>query len=767
MLKAEEAFVTLADGRQMRLETGRLAKQAAGAAVIQVGDTVILATVCFGPDKDADFFPLTVEYKEKAYSTGRFPGGYIKREGRPSEDEILTARIIDRPIRPMFPENFTREVQVVVQVLSTDRNFVPGVFGVSAASLAIGLSELPFEEQVAAVRVAVIDGKPVVNPSYAQAETSDVEMIVSGTMNSVVMVEGGAFEVDEQTLVDAVLAGHEVIKTMCKAQQELVDRCAKAKMVLVPKNSAEDIAKATELVKTVVLADLDKLLHADMVKSTLYPAVAKLQEKLLADDRVKAYIGDSDAKKAEIKMVYGDLERTEMRNMILNEGRRIDGRKTTDIRHIEIQTQVLPSVHGSTVFQRGETQALVTCTLGTKADEQRIETLQGDASKNYMLHYNFPPFSVGEVKRMGTVGRREIGHGHLAERSLSPVLPHPEDFPYTIRIVSEILESNGSSSMASVCGGSLALMDAGVPIKSPVAGIAMGLISGNGKVEILSDITGTEDHLGDMDFKVTGTKDGITAFQMDIKIKGITAELMGKAMSQARAGRLHILGKMAELGLANPPHSCPLGETRTRDQGPGTKGPRDQGPGTKGPGTKGPGTKGPRDQGPGTKPSPPSEERAGVRRPLLWTSPISSSPHPSPTCSCSPAADRRTAPANSSWATASTPSWPRPGPTTTASSWTASPSSPRTTPPPWLRRWTGSSSSCGTPSAAPKSYAGHWRCSTNARPGFWAWSITGPTPMPSRTTTTNTPPTTAPRSAREQNQENYEISCLSMTNKLL
>jgi polyribonucleotide nucleotidyltransferase len=552
MLKAEEAFVTLADGRQMRLETGRLAKQAAGAAVIQVGDTVILATVCFGPDKDADFFPLTVEYKEKAYSTGRFPGGYIKREGRPSEDEILTARIIDRPIRPMFPENFTREVQVVVQVLSTDRNFVPGVFGVSAASLAIGLSELPFEEQVAAVRVAVIDGKPVVNPSYAQAETSDVEMIVSGTMNSVVMVEGGAFEVDEQTLVDAVLAGHEVIKTMCKAQQELVDRCAKAKMVLVPKNSAEDIAKATELVKTVVLADLDKLLHADMVKSTLYPAVAKLQEKLLADDRVKAYIGDSDAKKAEIKMVYGDLERTEMRNMILNEGRRIDGRKTTDIRHIEIQTQVLPSVHGSTVFQRGETQALVTCTLGTKADEQRIETLQGDASKNYMLHYNFPPFSVGEVKRMGTVGRREIGHGHLAERSLSPVLPHPEDFPYTIRIVSEILESNGSSSMASVCGGSLALMDAGVPIKSPVAGIAMGLISGNGKVEILSDITGTEDHLGDMDFKVTGTKDGITAFQMDIKIKGITAELMGKAMSQARAGRLHILGKMAELGLANP-----------------------------------------------------------------------------------------------------------------------------------------------------------------------------------------------------------------------
>lgn len=558
MLKAEEASVSLADGRKLRFETGRLAKQAAGSAFVQIGDAAILATVCFGPDKDADFFPLTVEYKEKAYATGRLPGGYIKREGRPSEDEILTARIIDRPIRPMFPENFVREVQVVVQVVSADRGFDPGVFGVSAASLAIGLSELPFEQQVAAVRVAVIEGKPVVNPTYAQIEVADLEMVVSGTVNSVVMVEGGAYECDEQTLVDAVLAGHEVIKTMCKAQQELVDRCSKAKMALVAKHSSEETAKALELVKTVVKTELDAILHADMVKTTLYPAIAKLQEKLLADDRIKAFIGESEEKKAEIKGIYSELERTEMRNMILNEGRRIDGRSTTDIRPIEIQLQVLPSVHGSAVFQRGETQALVTCTLGTKADEQRIDTLQGDATKNYMLHYNFPPFSVGEVKRMGSISRREIGHGHLAERSLSPVLPHPDDFPYTIRVVSEILESNGSSSMASVCGGSLSLMDSGVPIKSPVAGIAMGLISekdsvsDGGKIAILSDITGTEDHLGDMDFKVTGTKDGITAFQMDIKIRGITAELMGKALDQAKQGRLHILGKMAELGLANP-----------------------------------------------------------------------------------------------------------------------------------------------------------------------------------------------------------------------
>jgi len=558
MLKAEEAFATLADGRKIRFETGRLAKQAAGSAIIQLGDAVVMCTVCFGPDMNADFFPLTVEYKEKAYASGKLPGGYIKREGRPSEDEILTARIVDRPIRPMFPENFKREVQVVVQVLSADRSFAPGVFGVSAASLAIGLSELPFEQQVAAVRVAVVEGKPIVNPTYAQLDVSELDLVVAGTAQSVVMVEGGAYEVSEQTVIDAVLAGHEVIKVMCQAQNELVARCAKAKMVLKAEHPSEETAKASALVKEVVDAELQTILHADMVKTQLYPAIAKLQEKMFQDARIIAFIGDDADKKSELKEIYSELERTEMRNMILREGRRIDGRKSTDIRPIEIQMQVLPSVHGSSIFQRGETQALVTCTLGTKADEQRIETLQGEASKTYMLHYNFPPFSVGEVKRMGSISRREIGHGHLAERSLLPVLPFPEDFPYTLRIVSEIMESNGSSSMASVCGGSLSLMDAGVPISSPVAGIAMGLISekdsvsDGGKIEILSDITGTEDHLGDMDFKVTGTKVGITAFQMDIKIRGITPELMSRALEQARQGRLHILGKMAELGLADP-----------------------------------------------------------------------------------------------------------------------------------------------------------------------------------------------------------------------
>ena len=304
MLKAEESSVELVDGRKIRFETGRLAKQAAGAAFLQIGDAAVLATVCFGPEKEADFFPLTVEYKEKAYATGRLPGGYIKREGRPSEDEILTARIIDRPIRPMFPENFTREVQVVVQVMSADRSFDPGVFGVSAASLAIGLSELPFEEQVAAVRVAVVDGKPIVNPTYAQIESSELDMVVSGSVNSVVMVEGGAFEVNEQLLIDAVIAGHEVIKTMCRAQQDLVNRCAKPKQVLVAKHPSEETLKATELVKTVVKVELDKILHADMVKTTLYPAIAKLQEVLLSDDRIKAFIGEDASKKAEIKAIY-------------------------------------------------------------------------------------------------------------------------------------------------------------------------------------------------------------------------------------------------------------------------------------------------------------------------------------------------------------------------------------------------------------------------------------------------------------------------------
>jgi len=551
MLKAEEAIVSLPDGRELVLETGRLAKQAAGAAVVRMGDAFVLATVCFGPEKDSDFFPLTVEYREKAYAASRLPGGYKKRESQPGDEETLKARVIDRPIRPMFPEGFRREVQLIVQVLSSDKNFEADVLGVSAASLAIGLSELPFEEQVAAVRVAVVEGKPIINPTFAQMDICELDMVVGGTENSVCMVEGGAYEVSEQTMIDAIQAGHEVIKILCRAQTELVNRLAKPKMALTPKAENENAVKLAEAVKTAIYEELHSTLHTPMVKTQHYPAMAALEEKALANEAVAAIIGEDETLKSLAKAAFKNIERDTMRNMILDEGVRIDGRKTTDIRDIEIQLGVLPRSHGSSIFQRGETQALVTCTLGTKNDEQHIETLQGDVTKSYMLHYNFPPFSVGEVKKLG-MSRREIGHGHLAERSLNAVLPTPESFPYTIRLVSEILESNGSSSMASVCGGSLSLMDAGVPISSPVAGIAMGLISEKGsvneggKIEILSDITGTEDHLGDMDFKITGTETGITAFQMDIKIKGITPELMGSALEQARQGRLHIINKIKE-----------------------------------------------------------------------------------------------------------------------------------------------------------------------------------------------------------------------------
>ena len=565
MLDPKEVSVNLPDGRVITFETGRIAKQARGSAVAKMGDAFVLSTVCYGEEKDGDFFPLTVEYREKSYAAGRLPGGYSKREpGRPSDEEILSARIIDRPIRPMFPENFTREVQVIVQVLSSDKKFAPDVLGVSAASLSIGLSELPFEQQVAAVRVAVVDGQNVVMPTYDQVAVADLDLVVAGTEDSVCMVEGGAYEVSEDTMIGAILAGHEVIKEMCKAQQQLVERCSKPKMELKPKFVGEEHDKLVATVKEVVWDELNKDVHSNMVKTDFYPAMADLCARMLEDERILAIVGKDDAQDAALvadaKGIFSDLERTAMREMILNEDVRLDGRKTTEVRPIEIEMGVLPRAHGSAIFQRGETQGLVICTLGTKADEQRFESLQGEGAKSYMLHYNFPPFSVGECKKLG-LSRREIGHGHLAERSLAAVLPLPEDFPYTIRVVSEIMESNGSSSMASVCGGCLSLMDAGVPIKAPVAGIAMGLISEKGsvkeggKIKILTDITGTEDHLGDMDFKVTGTAEGITAFQMDIKIRGITPELMREALEQARQGRIHILGKMAELGLAAPrPH---------------------------------------------------------------------------------------------------------------------------------------------------------------------------------------------------------------------
>ncbi len=545
MFNKIEEIVEIAPGKEVRFETGRMAKQAGGACVIQMGDAMLLTTMCLGAVAPSDFFPLTVEYKEKAYAAGKIPGGYIKREARPSDGEILTARLIDRPIRPMFPEGFRNEVQIISQVISSRLGHPEDILGISSASVAVGLSDVPFEEQVAGVRVISLNGEFVVNPSLEEISQADIELVMAGTANSVCMVEGGAYEVSESLMIDAIMFGHEAIKKMVAAQDKLIARAGKTKFVYpAPVIDEELYAK----VKTLADGPLNVLLHKDMVKSNFYPAIAELKKEIITALEAE---GDIWADRLGLaKAYFEDIERTAMRQMILTEGRRIDGRTVEAIRDITIETGVLPSGHGSVIFQRGETQALVVATLGSKSDEQRIDTLHGEVNKNYMLHYNFPPFSVGECKRLGQ-SRREIGHGHLAERSLYAVLPHPEDFPYTLRIVSEILESNGSSSMASVCGGSLSLMDAGVPIKAPVAGIAMGLISEGDQVKILSDITGTEDHLGDMDFKITGTREGVTAFQMDIKIKGITPELMRSALDQARRGREHILGEMDKV-LANP-----------------------------------------------------------------------------------------------------------------------------------------------------------------------------------------------------------------------
>ena len=537
MLSKIEEVIEFADGKSIRFETGRVAKQAAGSVVVQMGDAVTLCTMCYGPEKQVDFFPLTVEYREKAYAAGKIPGGYLKREARPSDTEILCARLIDRPIRPMFPENFSREVQVILNVMSSDATFSNDILGVSAASVAVGLSDIPFEEQVAAVRVIKVGDNYIINPTNAEQEEADLEMLLAGTESSVVMVEGGSWEVSEEDIIGAITAGHEAIKKLCIGQIALVAKAGKEKFeVTTPETNQELFAK----VESLTVAKLQETFKTPMVKTNHYPAMAKMQEELLAEFSEEELAENA----AEIKEYFGEIKKREMREQILRDGIRIDGRKPDEVRGIEIENAVLPSTHGSALFQRGETQALVTCTLGTKSDEQRVDTLHGEIQKNYMLHYNFPPFSVGECKRVGSVSRREIGHGHLAERSLNPVLPHPEDFPYTIRIVSEIMESNGSSSMASVCGGALSLMDAGVPIKAPVAGIAMGLIADGDRTKILSDITGTEDHLGDMDFKITGTEEGITAYQMDIKIKGITPELMAEALNQAKAGRSHILGEM-------------------------------------------------------------------------------------------------------------------------------------------------------------------------------------------------------------------------------
>jgi len=539
------------EGKMFSLETGRFAKQADGAVMARYGDTMVLAAVVAKKEAnmELDYFPLQVEYREKAASAGKIPGGFFKREARPSEKEVLSSRLIDRPIRPMFPEWYRCETQVIVTVYSSDQEHDGDVLGAVAASAALSISNIPFEGPIAEVRVGRVDGKFVINPTFSQLSTSDIDLTVAGTADSIVMVEGESREIPEQDMLDGLAYAHGFIKTLCALQAEL------AKEVGVQKRTVTGPADRTELesaVKRSVGDRIKELASTPLLKEDRADRTATIYQEV-----VTALTGEYPDNGDAITQILHDMEYTEMRELILSKGRRLDGRGTTDIRPIAIEVGLLPRTHGSALFQRGETQSLTTITLGTKLDEQIIDGLLPDFTKRFMLHYNFPPFSVGEVGRLGSVGRREVGHGNLAERAIKNLMPPAPDFPYTVRIVSDILESNGSSSMATVCAASLALFDAGVPLKKAVAGIAMGLVKEGERIAILSDILGNEDHLGDMDFKVAGTREGITAFQMDIKIRGISLEIMKQALEQARAGRLHILDKMISALPEHRPQIAP------------------------------------------------------------------------------------------------------------------------------------------------------------------------------------------------------------------
>lgn len=518
------------------LETGRLAKQANGSVVARIGDTMVLATACNGPElENADFFPLSVDYIAKTYAAGKIPGGFIKREGRPSEKEILSARLVDRPLRPLFPDEYRCEVQIVCTVISADDVYDADTLAITAASCALCLSDMPFYEPVAGVRVGMVDKKLKVFPTLAETEAGELDMVVAGTEDSIMMVEGGASELSEELLLEALELAHSEIKKLVAIQRELIAKAGKQKVEVAKKEFDPELVNAVqELVK-------DRLhdISFNGIKQERYSGLKKLLVEV--QDSLKERFPESER---DIAAIFTDIERKDIRNTILEKKVRIGGRQLDEIRQITCDLDILPRAHGSALFTRGETQALVATTLGTKLDEQHIDNIQGEYDKSYMLHYNFPPYCVGEVKRMSSVSRREIGHGHLAERSLSPVLPDEKCFPYTIRVVSEILESNGSSSMATVCCSSLSLMAAGVPIKTHVAGVAMGLIKEGDDVAILTDILGTEDHVGDMDFKVAGTRDGVTAIQMDIKIHGITPEIMKTALEKAHTARMHIIGIM-------------------------------------------------------------------------------------------------------------------------------------------------------------------------------------------------------------------------------
>jgi polyribonucleotide nucleotidyltransferase len=531
-------------GKELTLETGKMARQADGSVVARYGDTVVLATAVSSKTarEGIDFFPLTIDYIEKAYSAGKIPGGFFKREGRPTEKEVLTSRLIDRPMRPLFPKGFHNETQGIANVLSYGDENVADILGIIAVSAALHISDIPFGGPVGAVRIGRVSGTFVVNPDLREVEECECNLVIAGTEDAVVMVEGGAQEMCEADILEAIDIAHAEIKKLCRIQNDFRATTGKEKRLFTPPTVDEELKKkvsdlALDRIKEAIVIP-DKIQRQNVLDQVLLEIIEKLNtpENDIADG---------------ISSVFNDIEKNLVRNMILDTNVRADGRAPDKIRPITSEVGILPRTHGSALFIRGETQCLAVVTLGTSEDEQRIDSLEGESSKTFMLHYNFPPFSVGEVKPLRSPGRREIGHGNLAERALKAVMPTKAEFPYTVRIVSDVLESNGSSSMASVCGGTLALMDAGVPIKAPVAGIAMGLIKEGDKVVVLTDILGLEDHLGDMDFKVTGTENGITAFQMDTKIGGISREIMVYALEQARQGRLFILGKISET-LAGP-----------------------------------------------------------------------------------------------------------------------------------------------------------------------------------------------------------------------
>ncbi|MCP4633387.1 MAG: polyribonucleotide nucleotidyltransferase [candidate division Zixibacteria bacterium] len=532
----ERVEVTI-NGNVLSIETGKVAKQAHGSAWVQFGESVVLsAVVCADPrDEEQDFLPLQIDYREKAYAAGKIPGGFFKREGRPSEKEILSARLTDRPLRPLFPDGYNHEVQVFITVLSSDQENDADILGINAASAALSISNIPFHNPVGAVRVGRINGEFVANPTFSQIVESDINMIVAGTRDFLNMVEGGTREISEEDLLEGLKFAHEEIKKIVAVIEELKEKVGVKKDEFSPPELPEGLLdEVTKLVK-------DKVLEADKIKEKTeqYDAI-----RTIKTEAVEALEEKFPECEKKIEAIIKDIEKADMRRMIVEEKTRMDGREMDDIRQISCEIGVLPRTHGSAIFTRGQTQSLVAVTLGTKMDEQRIDDLEGESFKSFMLHYNFPSYCVGEVRPIRGPGRREIGHGALAERAIEPIIPAETNFPYTLRIVSDVMESNGSSSMATVCGGILGLMDAGVPIKSPVAGIAMGLVKEGDKFEVLTDILGVEDHLGDMDFKVTGTTEGITAFQMDVKISGIDFNIMKIALEKAQKARFAVLEEM-------------------------------------------------------------------------------------------------------------------------------------------------------------------------------------------------------------------------------